>query len=166
MKDDLERDLDLLALAEGGASLSQERRQQLESEIAASEDLAARYEATRLVLKHVDQMPVSGPSYGFSQRLERRLDAIDEARARGWFSWLRTPARSWAAAAAAAAAVALAVVFVGNGTPRPKPVALAQVELLSVAENLELLQNLDVIEQLDILEDLDVIESLETEEPG
>ena len=36
MKDDLERDLDLLALAEGGASLSQERRQQLESEIAAS----------------------------------------------------------------------------------------------------------------------------------
>ncbi len=172
MTDDLERDLDLMALAEGGKSLTPERKKQLESAIADSAELAARYEATRLVLEHVDHMPDAAPSMGFSKRLERRLDAIDHERSRGWGRWLSLPSWPTPTIWASAVAVAATGLFLLVRSPRPgpstdRPGPLAQVELLEVAENLDLLRNLEIVEQLDILEDLEIIESLDAEDgPG
>ena len=85
MKDDLQRDLDLLALAEGGDSLSAERKADLEREVAASPELAARLKATRLVVQFVDEMPSAAPSPNFAARLERRLDEVDESRQTSWW---------------------------------------------------------------------------------
>ena len=171
-KDDLERDLDLMALAEGGDSLTPERKRQLESAIADSAELAAQYEATRLVLDHVDHLPNAEPSLGFSKRLERRLDAIDHERTRGWRRWLSFPSWprpvAWASGLAVAAALALLLIRVPNPGPSPaRRGALAQLELLEVAEDLELLRNFEVVEQLDVLEDLEIIEALDAEDgPG
>ena len=168
MKEDLERDLDLLSLAEGGAALSAQRKAELESAIADSPELAAQFEATRLVLEYVDQMPMPEPSMSFGSRLERRLDAIDEAREHPWWHrWMPTAPMGWALGAVAAAAVAAIIAVTPPPRTRtPGGAGFAQVELLEVAENLELFQDFDVIDHLDVLDDLDVIEQLEAGEPG
>ena len=168
MNDDLERDLDLMALAEGGDKLSPRRRAELKAAIDASPALTEQFEATRLVVQFIDQMPSSDPSPAFSAQLQRRLDTIDEARSQSWWqSWLAWPRPVWAGGALAAVAAGAVVFLSLPAQPPPAvPQALAQAELLDVAENLDLLEDFDVIEQLDVLEDLEVIEDLDSGEPG
>ena len=173
MKDDLERDLDLLALAEGGESLSPERRAQLEAAIQESPELAAQYEATRLVVQYVDHIPLSESSPSFVRGLESKLDAVDERRTRStWHRWFTVDPMSWrfvgGAGLAAAAAVLAAILWLPPSTVNPglDSRATAQLELLDVAENLELLEDLDIAEHLDVLDDLDVIAALDEEESG
>lgn len=166
MSEDIQQDLDLLALAAGDDSLSLEKKAELEAAIAKSEALAARYAATQAVVEFVDQLPIQEPSLQFAARLERRLDAIDARAKRPWWTrWQSWPeaAPRWAAAAAVAAAGAGAVFVWPSPEREPVPAVVAQVELL---EDLELWRDFDVIEQLDVLEDLEVIEELEGQEPG
>ncbi len=180
---DQQRDLDLLALADGGEQLTPERRAELERAIAESSELAAQYEATRKVAAFVDQLPSTEPSPGFAGSLERKLDAIDHRQRTPWWSrWSEVLAPSsaesgfhwrWATAAGAVAVAVAWALWAGMGSmPSSDPdasgsvAALAHLELLEVAEHLELLEDFDVVEQLDVLEDLEVIESLELGEPG
>ncbi|MEL7372392.1 MAG: hypothetical protein AAFN74_25940, partial [Myxococcota bacterium] len=65
MTKEQERDLELLALAEGGDALTPQRRAELKAAIDASPELAEHYEATRLVLSFVDQMAPEAPSVDF-----------------------------------------------------------------------------------------------------
>ena len=168
MNDDAQRDLDLLALADGGTDLTPQRKAELEAQIAQSPELAAKYEATRLVAEFVDTLPATEPSPAFAARLEKRLDSIDEARARGWqrwLQWLEPPTFRWAMAGAVAAALAIAL-SVWPSSDSPKDRVVAQAELLEVAEDLELFTDFDVVEQLDVLDDLDVIAALDAEDQG
>jgi anti-sigma factor RsiW len=162
---------DLAAMVDGGASLSDARRQELESHLESCVVCRGAIEQARTALDLLSG-PGIEPSQGFDRALYARLDAIDEKQASSLSARLArffTPPRVLTAAAAAAAVFAIVhyprkVDPPGTAGPQePSVESLAQVEVLEMAEDLELYENLDVVSELDVLEDLEVIEALEVE---
>lgn len=158
---------DLEAMADGGRTLSEGRRRELQDHLQTCGPCQQALEHSRRALEAVST-PGLEPSAGFDAALFARLDGIDEAQARTL--WVRfTELFSLPRVAALAAVAALVLIAFGAlksfGPPLAPPVdALAQGEMLDLAEDLELYEDLELVRDLDLLEDLEVIETLEVEE--
>lgn len=154
---------DLLAMAEGGASLSLARREELQLHLDSCAACQAAVAETRRVLLMVEKLPMVEPSPAFARALSLRLDQLD-AEAQDAF-WARLKATLTLPRLAGAMALAAAAVL-GVLLLRPASEPTESLEVLEVAEHLELYQDLEVLEDLDVLEDLEAIEALEPGEPG
>jgi hypothetical protein len=163
---------DLAAMAEGGASLPEAKKLELERHIEGCAACKTAIASAKLVLDAVDAVRPPDPSTSFDHALFARLDAIDRRAASPGF-WERVrelfTLPKLGAAVAAVAVLVLGLVFYDPDIDQVAPEKLLTRDVaenldgLAFAEDLEVLQELDVVEDLDVLEDLEVIEMIDGE---
>lgn len=160
---------DLAAMADGGRSLQDARKLELERHVEDCAVCRTAIASAKLVLETVDATRPLEPSKSFDSALFAKLDALDQQSRVSIWDRLRElfTLPKIGVAMAAAAALVLAVVFFEQDRRSPEQFLTADVaqnlEGLAVAEDLDLYRDLELVENLDVLDDLDAINAMDGE---